>query len=373
MDSDLLSAVDKIAEALRAEDLFGAEDTQLPPATLLEFLSKEYEPLRQLTNVDRYSEIEDREAAEEASLRLAEFYADASERMALGLYGLPGFGRLRPSTATRSFRVGANTYFLGNELPSGDRCRLRQAFVERKGIHLGEVVVKLVANAGGNELAKREIANLAALHAADVPQWKHLPLVLDRFEAGGKIGLVMRKICGANLRRVRELAPHRNGVDQRDMVWMLDRILSCLGFVHRAGIVHGSINPDHVMLRGRDHNAFLVGWGNAVLDPAGTGLRPEAAGDVFTAPEVRDRGRIGPWSDIYSLGKLIIWLLGGDPETDRLPAGVAEPIRDFLLKLVNKNPDARPTDAWDVYQEQVRIKRALWKTAFRHFPMPDVD
>lgn len=373
MDSDLLSVVERITDSQSAEDLFGAVDVVLPPEKLLALLDEKCLPFRQATDAERYFESNDREAAEEARRRLEVLYEDAAERIQLGVYGLFGRERARPARIQRSFVLGANRYYVGDALTTGERCLLSTVFVERRGVHLGEAVVKLVREPAASFSALREVEILARLHSVPVPQWKHLPFVLDRFETKGRTGLVLRRMHGATLADVRRYRPHADGIDIRDAVWMLDRILSCLGYVHRRGIVHGRLTPEHVMLNGPDHNAFIVGWGGAVQDPAVTRARIEGARTEFTAPEILDGGQLGRWTDLYSVGKLFIWLLGGDPETNRLPEGLEQPFRELFLRLVEPRPEARPDDAWEIYQEQVRIKRGLWKTAYRYFPMPDVS
>jgi serine/threonine protein kinase len=329
-------------------------------------------PFKAAVSIDGVRDVLDREQAGEASGKLAQLYEDATERLKLGLYGLPGYERAKPQAALKSIRVGANVYFVGPVIARGNRCNLYLAYLEREERYLGEVVIKLVENIGGNLAAKHEISNLAILHNKDVPQWKHLPLVLDRFQAGDRLGIVLRKVQGASLARVREHGPHKNGVDQRDMVWILGRMLSCLGYVHHRGIVHGCVNAQHIMLNGPNHNAYLVGWGNAVHNPAITGAEVEAEPDDYTAPEVRDRGKIGPWSDIYSLGKVMIRLLGGDTKANEIPGEVEPKIRDFILRMVKEDPYARSADAWELHREHYTIVDALWERKFRHFPMPEI-
>ena len=65
----------------------------------------------------------------------------------------------------------------------------------------------------------------------------------------------------------------------------------------------------------------------------------------------------------------MIWTLGGDPATNSLPASVEEPLRLFLLSLVEENYLVRPADAWSLYEQQCQIKDSLWPRKFLHFDM----
>jgi hypothetical protein len=45
-----------------------------------------------------------------------------------------------------------------------------------------------------------------------------------------------------------------DGLDPRDAAWMRRRLLACLGWAHRARLVHGAVFPEHVLIHPR------TGW-----------------------------------------------------------------------------------------------------------------
>jgi serine/threonine protein kinase len=184
------------------------------------------------------------------------------------------------------------------------------------------------------------------------------------------MGLIFRTTYGLTLTEVRTKRAQRAGVDQRHIAWMLDRTLSALGFVHRCGLVHGSLSPDSIVVNDRLHNATLTEWGCSALNPARTGDRVVVDSQLkspFCAPEVIAAGEIGPWSDIYALGKTMIWLIGGDPVSNSIPTQVEPEFANFLLRMVHEDHYQRSTDCWELYEEQCRIKDALWPRKFLHF------
>ncbi len=373
MDADLEQVCQRINAAVEPEDLFGAESTVLPPRQLAEFLGKEYRPLKALTDPSKYTLPEDFEAAREAYEKLGRLYEEAKRRIACHLYGLDGRGKLRPSSATKSFVVGTRRYFVGSKITTTPHSTWYRGFLEDNGRILGETEIKLANTPSDNSFIANEVRILDILHERDVPQWKHLPLVLDRFQAGDRAGCVFRKIPGISISDARKVPAHERGVDQRHMVWMLDRVLSGIGYAHRQGVVHGNLTPDNVILQSLTHNAYLIGWEGAVHRPAVSRAKIGIFSDIYTAPEVRERGQIGPWSDIYSVGKIMIWVLGGDPERNEIPQGVKTPLADFLLTLVKEDHQKRPDDAWVLYEEQKRIKDSLWKRKFLHFDAGTVE
>jgi serine/threonine protein kinase len=231
------------------------------------------------------------------------------------------------------------------------------------------VVIKIAADSSCNQRLQNEVRILDALHEAALPQWKHLPLVLDRFQAGGRFGIVQRKISGFSLGEVRRHRQHINGVEQRHVAWMMDRLFSCLGFVHSLGVVHGSLGAEQVIVQPESHNVIVCGWNGAVLNPAVTGEKIIVSADDLPAPEIIEDQPVGPWTDIYALGKLMIWVLGGNPADNTMPDSVDEKIQRFLLSLVHENYRLRPDNAWDLHDQQCRIKDSLWPRKFLHFDM----
>ncbi len=364
MDLELERVYLQVMQARIAEDLFGAEDVVLAPSKLFEHLEKKRASLVRVLEADGYLG-EDREGACEARARLEKFWADVKLRVPRNLYGLPGYQTGRSPTLRKSFRVGEHSYHLGHTLSEADGTATYLGAVEMHDVHLGEVMFKVAQTPLNNPTIAREDRILSLLHTEEIPQWKHLPIVLDRFQSQNRAGLVFRKVSGNSLSWLRSRPQHLKGLDQRDAIWMLDRTLSCLGYVHRCGIVHGTLSPDRMVFQHLSHNIVLTEWGDAVHRPALSGECVEKVIEPFSAPEVVDHGVIGPWSDIYSLGKVMIWLLGGDPKRNEIPQGVVTPLKNFLLRMVQEDRYARPTDAWALWDEENRIKDAHWERKFR--------
>jgi len=104
----------------------------------------------------------------------------------------------------------------------------------------------------------------------------------------------------------------------------------CLGVesAHVNGIIHRDLKPDNIFLRNKEGPAVVGDFGICYFERDGTRitLTEEAVGSrLFMAPELED-GRIkdiSPKSDIYSLGKILYWLLSEgkvfNREKHRLP------------------------------------------------------
>ncbi len=91
-------------------------------------------------------------------------------------------------------------------------------------------------------------------------------------------------------------------------------IADALDYAHHRGCDHGRLNPDNVILRDRDHQVIVTDF---VM-----GRAPIVAGESpYISPEQR-RGQKGDHrSDLYSLGAILLLLLGGrvpweDPQAE---------------------------------------------------------
>lgn len=366
IDTDLEKVYYAVTQALHPEDIFGRDaHLGLPPEIVKERIGKTYESMYIIADPQRYRDVQDADFAQDARDQLDHFLQIAYEKIENGEYGLVRAKKI--FSLEKSFVVGGRKYYLGRKIFVGTHFVFYEGYLEMED-GVGEVLIKLARDVSDNHLIQNEIRILNTLHEVQVPQWKHLPVIMNVFEAGRRHGMVFRKIVGVNLIDVRRDHLYKGGVDQRHMIWVLDRSLSALGYVHNQGVVHGDVCPQNIVIRPSNHNAFIVNWDRAIYKAASTGERLVAHQDVFRAPEA-ESGRVGPWSDLYSLGKVMIWLLGGDPETNTLPQDVARRVQRFLLHMVTEDISSRPHDAWELYGQQVRLKDSLWEREFLHFEM----
>ena len=93
------------------------------------------------------------------------------------------------------------------------------------------------------------------------------------------------------------------------------QIARALDFVHAANVVHRDVKPGNILFPEAGHKVWVADFGLA-FDPDATWTSP--TGEVigprgFTAPELEtgDPGKATPSADVYSLGKLIFYMLSG--------------------------------------------------------------
>ena len=64
-------------------------------------------------------------------------------------------------------------------------------------------------------------------------------------------------------------AARPGGIGGRDAAWMWRRLLTVLGYAHRAGAVHGAVLPPHVLIHPELHGLILIDWCYSVTGGAG--------------------------------------------------------------------------------------------------------
>jgi len=102
--------------------------------------------------------------------------------------------------------------------------------------------------------------------------------------------------------------------------WFLD-VCEGVAAVHRAGHVHRDIKPANIFLRGAGGPAVLGDFGLVFVDGEErlTVTQEQVGSRYFMAPELRDgkAEEVTSAADIYSLGKLLYWMLSGGKAFDR--------------------------------------------------------
>ncbi|MEV6398534.1 protein kinase [Streptomyces sp. NPDC051907] len=224
------------------------------------------------------------------------------------------------------------------------------------------VAVKLLL---GSEVDASATARFR-LEAQTAARLSH-PHVVAVFDFGAwqdRFYLVMELVEGVSLAQV--LASEAQGLRTERVAQVAAQAAAGLAAAHRQGIVHRDIKPGNLMLDAE--GAVKIGdFGIArfVDDPSGalTTAGQIVGTSLYLAPERALGQPAGPASDMYSLGCVLYQLLVGRPPfrsdtatgtlyqhvdaapvpPSRLVAGVAPAFEAYLLSLLAKQPEARPT------------------------------
>lgn len=208
--------------------------------------------------------------------------------------------------------------------------------------------------------AERFLGGREAVVAVRSP---HLVSVRDLLVDDELLAVVMDLVEGPDLRGwVR-----RNGrPTEQTALDLVQDLLAALSALHQAGIVHGDLKPENVLVvcgTGEGARALLTDFGIAQLElgPSVTADGRIIGSPDYLAPELAAGHARSPASDLYSLGVLAYELLAGRPpfeatsprqlihehaEQDPAPiAGVEPNTWDVVASLLAKDPQRRPGSA----------------------------
>jgi serine/threonine protein kinase len=228
-------------------------------------------------------------------------------------------------------------------------------------------VAKVAIDATDNDLIFNEAEALQRLHAEGARQTTLLPRLHARFfTRDGRAGNLLGLVEGFTGPQLRERLPA--GVPPEHAIWIGRRLLSVVGFAHKQGLLHGNIEPAHIIVRPRDHRVVLIDWCYTVVEPGRTGQGFRAIHDTYSAPEVAQRGRPTPAADLLSIGRTLAFLLGADPLELDLGDHVPDPLQRFIRYLARPSPLQRAQDAWEAYFELERVRDTCFGPhVFREF------
>ena len=150
------------------------------------------------------------------------------------------------------------------------------------------------------------------------------------FRAHGTGYIAMEYVEGQTLS---EWLKGREPLSETEVRGILLPLLDGLEEVHRAGVMHRDIKPGNIMLRDEDGSPVLLDFGAARQTVMAKSRSVTAILTPGYAPveQYSEKGKQGPWTDIYALGALCHRMLAGEvPEeaSNRIFDDPLEPLEE---------------------------------------------
>lgn len=194
-----------------------------------------------------------------------------------------------------------------------------------------EVAIKMIL---GERLASPIERQRFFAEAKATAKLEHVGIVpvFDVGELDGRPYFAMKFIKGRTLSDLMA----NEGVSHRQSAIYLEQICRAVHFAHQAGVVHRDIKPSNILIDELG-SAKLTDFGLAKQADGGESLTRTGVvlgTPTYMSPEQASgrMGKIGPASDIYSLGTVLYHALTGRP-----PHIAQSPV-DLLLKILEQDP-----------------------------------
>lgn len=263
------------------------------------------------------------------------------------------------SPEDRTRRASGHRYVLEREISSGAISRVWRGHRRTDAAPIAVEVLR-EERARDPGLVARFLRQRTVLEALDHP---HLVRVHDLIAEGTVVAAVTDLVDGDDLRSLTQ----RRALRSDQALVVLSQVAAALSALHAAGVRHGDLQPDNVLVPWRhgEPHAMLVhsSFAGAIAeltDPAQIiGIPGYVAPEIVTGqPAVRA-------SDVYALGVMAYEVLGGEPpfraphswallfahvNTDpvrppRLTGPRWDPVWKLVRAMLEKDPAHRPSAA----------------------------
>ena len=204
-------------------------------------------------------------------------------------------------------------------------------------VALKVIARELAGKEGFRERFLRESRLAARLdHPAVVP-------ILDAREEDGELIVAMRLVEGGDLRK---LIDSEGALPAPQAIELLAQVAGALDSAHAAGIVHRDVKPHNILVE-RDR-AFLTDFGLAkALEDSGVLSDASVVGTLeYMSPEQWQGRRVGPATDVYSLGCVLYEALTGIAPYARKASDTEPEIPEGLDAVIERAVAKEPADRY---------------------------
>jgi hypothetical protein len=235
------------------------------------------------------------------------------------------------------------------------------------------VVLKVVRAAADSPLIEQEWRSLERLRAAAAEEHVELgsrvpaPVVMGVLEKSAQRNMACAYRWAGGFEHTFEAVRdvHRRGIDPVASIWVWRRILEIIGVMKKAGLVHGAILPNHLLVETDEHGVRLVGFSCADSPHAPLRVVSSDFTDFYPA-SILDSQKLTAAADVMMSARCVSYLLGGHPghAGDRVPRRLAE-----LLERAGTDEKYADLDVWKLHKEVGDLGKELFGPPGYH-PIP---
>lgn len=313
-----------------------------------EEIKKSYRNLAKICHPDKVSENE-KELAGKLTIILNNLYKVAQEKIEKGIYNLKDIKEIyKKSEPLFSFKIKNKTYDIYECIKEEDVSTIYE------GLQNDELIaLKIVNDENDNNLIDEEFKLLQELKHLGLPQ------VISKLKINGRNSIILKKEPGFSFE---EIIKEYKNIPEEHIFWILERMLSLIGYLHSNKIVHGNIKPENIIIDVENHNVKIMDYTLCIKNAHELTSKYKIINDDYTPDYVSKDSIVIPHVDIYAVAKLAIELMGGDIRRNAMPLNVSLELRTFIRKMINY----KENDAWKLWDELIELRNKRYgKTRFQ--------
>jgi serine/threonine protein kinase len=270
--------------------------------------------------------------------------------------------------------ISGGRYVLSELLGTGG---MAEVFLAHDRILERDLALKVLREDFAKDAAFVSRFQSEAINAASLNH-PHVVQVYDQGHAeDGRLYITMEHVSGGNLK---DLILRRGLLDPGEAARLAAQVAEALGAAHELGIVHRDVKPQNVLL-GEAGEAKVADFGIALAASTSTtsGTKRMFGTASYMSPEQAMGERVGPASDLYSLGVVLYEMLTGTlpfetdsalatalkhvtdqpiPPRERDPA-VPEAMEALVMRLLAKDPEDRYGSAFELAEDLRKARAGL--------------
>jgi len=376
MSETLTELHTRVVTARRAEDIFEI-DTEPVKQQQLDDLQKIYESLLRVCDMPEPEHGEEptteQKMAHRTIGRLTVLYQEGREKIRLGRFGRAYDFVIPDEKPVSTVHIGSNDYAVyGPPLEESAHWKIYMAARRDAAGVIIPVCFKVARTTDDNRFLENETAVISTMEHVSVPMM-HETFSLSDGRVVNSLFFMEYTLSAKELRQIH----FPDGLDQRHMVWILERLLNAIGFMNQKRIIHGAIRPKSILVVPYNHNALPGDFTFSIYEAYRAGRRYPAV-NKYSPPEMihprhSDQPRLAcvphPRTDIYSMGLSMLWLVGGHIRTRTAPDHLEPELKEFLAKMHDPDPRTRARDPYVLFHELRALRLKLFGAEHEFLPL----
>lgn len=305
-------------------------------------IKREYRNMAKVCHPDLVSD-EYKDLACKTTSLLNKFYDLANKKIRTGIYGVKDKKEIyKLSDVLFSFEHRSKKYDIYSLYCEED------ISIIYEGLCDGELIkLKIVNDFCDNDLLEEEYKILKEFDHLGIPK------VVSKLKINGRVALIFKDDFGLS---IDEVYREYGFINEEHVAWILERLLSLVGFLHSNKIVHGNIKSDNVFIDVENHNVKIIDYSFCIRDANKDNSKYKIINESYSPSYVDKSSKVNTNVDIYAIGKVAILLLGGDINRNAMPLRVSIEMRNFIRKLLDKSS----CDAWELWSELINLRNKLY-------------